>query len=81
MGVKIIPEIDIFLTEGAAARYRREWKAACAYTVSPPTFENFVRRQIIAAEERDKADAEQHIEEIRKSIQRGARRTGHRFRL
>lgn len=44
MAIKIIDEPDIYLTAGEHARLQREWQKACAYTVNPPTFEDFVRR-------------------------------------
>jgi hypothetical protein len=45
MAIKIIDEPDIHLTAGEHARLQREWQKACAYTVNPPTFEDFVRRK------------------------------------
>jgi len=54
MAIVIIDEPDIRLTAGEHGRLQREWQKACAYTVNPPTFEDFVRRRK-SPQELDKA--------------------------
>jgi hypothetical protein len=45
MGIRVTKQPDVHVTEGELARYRREWQKACAYTVDPPTLEDFIRGQ------------------------------------
>lgn len=54
MAIRIVDEPDTYLTAGEHARLQREWQKACAYTVNPPTFEDFVRRRK-SSQELDKA--------------------------
>lgn len=45
MAIKILPELDLYLTREENERYRQEYDNATRMMTSPPSFETWVRNR------------------------------------